>query len=169
MIRQQKTLGTQGRIVLKLNSLVDPPTIDALYDASSAGVRIDLAVRGICCLRPGVRGLSDSIRVRSIVGRFLEHSRVYRFGEPGADARYFISSADLMPRNLDRRVEAAVPVDDPELRGRLDEILQVTFADDVLSWELRADGGWSKVPTVHGLDAQETLMGLAAARARESR
>jgi polyphosphate kinase len=169
MIRQQKTLGTQGRIVLKLNSLVDPPTIDALYDASSAGVRIDLAVRGICCLRPGVRGLSDTIRVRSIVGRFLEHSRVYRFGEPGADARYFISSADLMPRNLDRRVEAAVPVDDPELRGRLDEILQVTFADDVLSWELRADGGWSKVPTVHGLDAQETLMGLAAARARESR
>jgi polyphosphate kinase len=169
MIRQQKTLGTQGRIVLKLNSLVDPPTIDALYDASAAGVRIDLAVRGICCLRPGVRGLSDSIRVRSIVGRFLEHSRVYRFGEPGADARYFISSADLMPRNLDRRVEAAVPVDDPELRARLDEILQVTFADDVLSWELRADGGWSKVPTVHGLDAQETLMGLAASRAREPR
>ncbi len=169
MIRQQKTLGTQGRIVLKLNSLVDPPTIDALYDASTAGVRIDLAIRGICCLRPGVRGLSDTIRVRSIVGRFLEHSRVYRFGEPGADARYFISSADLMPRNLDRRVEAAVPVDDPELRARLDEILQVTFADDVLSWELRADGGWSKVPTVHGLDAQETLMGLAAARARESR
>jgi polyphosphate kinase len=169
MIRQQKTLGTQGRIVLKLNSLVDPPTIDALYDASAAGVRIDLAVRGICCLRPGVRGLSDSIRVRSIVGRFLEHSRVYRFGEPGSDARYFISSADLMPRNLDRRVEAAVPVDDPELRTRLDEILQVTFADDVLSWELRADGGWSKVPTVHGLDAQETLMGLAAARARDPR
>ena len=169
MIRQQKTLGTQGRIVLKLNSLVDPPTIDALYDASAAGVRIDLAVRGICCLRPGVRGLSDSIRVRSVVGRFLEHSRVYRFGEPGSDARYFISSADLMPRNLDRRVEAAVPVDDPELRTRLDEILQVTFADDVLSWELRADGGWSKVPTVHGLDAQETLMGLAAARARDPR
>ncbi len=169
MIRQQRTLGSEGRIVLKLNSLVDPPTIDALYEASAAGVRIDLAVRGICCLRPGVRGLSDSIRVRSIVGRFLEHSRIYRFGEPGADARYFISSADLMPRNLDRRVEAAVPVDDPELRARLDEILQVTFADDVLSWELRADGGWSKVPTVHGLDAQETLMGLATARARESR
>jgi len=169
MIRQQMTLGTQGRIVLKLNSLVDPQTIDALYEASGAGVRIDLAVRGICCLRPGVRGLSDTIRVRSIVGRFLEHSRIYRFGEPGPDARYFISSADLMPRNLDRRVEAAVPVDDPELRARLDEILQVTFADDVLSWELRADGGWSKVPTVNGLDAQETLMGLAAARAREQR
>jgi polyphosphate kinase len=170
MVRQQAALGTQGRIVLKLNSLVDPPTIDALYEASAAGVPIDLAVRGICCLRPGVRGLSDTIRVRSIVGRFLEHSRIYRFGEPGVpDARYFISSADLMPRNLDRRVEAAVPVDDPALRLRLDEILQVTFADDVLSWELRSDGGWSKVPTVHGLDAQETLMGLATARAREAR
>jgi polyphosphate kinase len=169
MIRQQAAKGSEGRIVLKLNSLVDPPTIDALYDASTAGARIDLAVRGICCLRPGVRGLSDSIRVRSIVGRFLEHSRIYRFGEPGPDARYFISSADLMPRNLDRRVEAAVPVDDPELRLRLDEVLQVTFADDVLSWELRPDGGWSKVPTVNGLDAQETMMGLAVARAREGR
>jgi len=169
MIRQQMTLGTEGRIVLKLNSLVDPQTIDALYEASDAGVRIDLAIRGICCLRPGVPGLSESIRVRSIVGRFLEHSRVFRFGEPGSDARYFISSADLMPRNLDRRVEAAVPVDDPDLRARLDEILQVTFADDVLSWELRPDGGWSKIPTVNGLDAQETLMGLATARAREAR
>jgi polyphosphate kinase len=163
------TLGSDGRIVLKLNSLVDPQTIDALYEASEVGVRIDLAIRGICCLRPGVRGLSDSIRVRSIVGRFLEHSRVFRFGEPGPDARYFISSADLMPRNLDRRVEVAVPVDDPDLRARLDEILQVTFADDVLSWELRPDGGWSKISTVNGLDAQETLMGLATARAKEAR
>jgi polyphosphate kinase len=169
MIRQQMTLGSEGRIVLKLNSLVDPQTIDALYEASGVGVRIDLAVRGICCLRPGVRGLSDSIRVRSIVGRFLEHSRVFRFGEPGPDARYFISSADLMPRNLDRRVEVAAQVDDPGLRARLDEILQVTFADDVLSWELRPDGGWSKIATVNGLDAQETLMGLATARAREVR
>jgi polyphosphate kinase len=169
MIRQQMTLGSEGLIVFKLNSLVDPQTIDALYEASGAGVRIDLAVRGICCLRPGVRGLSDSISVRSIVGRYLEHSRIYRFGQPGPGSRYFISSADLMPRNLDRRVEAAVPVDDPELRARLDEILQVTFADDVLSWELRPVGGWSKVPTVNGLDAQETLTGLATARAREGR
>jgi polyphosphate kinase len=169
MIRQQSALGSDGRIVLKLNSLVDPQTIDALYEASSGGVGIDLAIRGICCLRPGVSGLSETIRVRSIVGRFLEHSRIYRFGDPRGDARYFISSADLMPRNLDRRVEAAVPVDDPDLRARLDEILQVTFADDVLSWELRPDGGWSKIPTVNGLDAQETLMGLATMRARESR
>jgi polyphosphate kinase len=169
MIRQQAALGSEGRLFFKLNSLVDPQTIDALYEASGAGVQIDLAIRGICCLRPGVPGLSDSIRVRSIVGRFLEHSRIYRFGAPGSDARYFISSADLMPRNLDRRVESAVPVDDPELRARLDEIIQVTFADDVLSWELGPDGGWSKVPIVHGLDAQETLMGLATARAREGR
>ena len=169
MIRQQMALGEQGRITLKLNSLVDPQTIDALYEASSAGVRIDLAVRGICCLRPEVPGLSETIRVRSVVGRFLEHSRIYRFGDPAREARYYISSADLMPRNLDRRVEAAVPVDDPALRARLDEIIEVTFADDVLSWELHADGSWSKVRTERGVDVQETMMTLATARARERR
>jgi polyphosphate kinase len=169
MIRQQQAVGEAGRIALKLNSLVDPQTIDALYEASSAGVRIDLAVRGICCLRPKVPGLSETIRVRSIVGRFLEHSRIYRFGEPERGGRYYISSADLMPRNLDRRVEAAVPVDDPALRERLDEIIEVTFADDVLSWELNADGSWSKVPTEQGIDVQETMMTLAIARARERR
>jgi polyphosphate kinase len=169
MIRQQQAVGEAGRIALKLNSLVDPQTIDALYEASSAGVRIDLAVRGICCLRPKVPGLSETIRVRSIVGRFLEHSRIYRFGEPERGGRYYISSADLMPRNLDRRVEAAVPVDDPALRERLDEIIEVTFADDVLSWELNADGSWSKVPTEQGVDVQETMMTLAIARARERR
>jgi polyphosphate kinase len=169
MIRQQQAVGEAGRIALKLNSLVDPQTIDALYEASSAGVQIDLAVRGICCLRPKVPGLSETIRVRSIVGRFLEHSRIYRFGEPERGGRYYISSADLMPRNLDRRVEAAVPVDDPALRERLDEIIEVTFADDVLSWELNADGSWSKVPTEQGVDVQETMMTLAIARARERR
>jgi polyphosphate kinase len=169
LIRQQMAAGEAGRIALKLNSLVDPQTIEALYEASSAGVRIDLAVRGICCLRPKVPGLSETIRVRSIVGRFLEHSRIYRFGDPGREARYYISSADLMPRNLDRRVEVAVPVDDPALRERLDEIIEVTFADDVLSWELHADGGWSKVPTEQGVDVQETMMARAIARAREPR
>ena len=167
LIRQQMAAGEEGRIALKLNSLVDPQTIEALYEASSAGVRINLAVRGICCLRPKVPGLSETIRVRSIVGRFLEHSRIYRFGEPELGARYYISSADLMPRNLDRRVEVAVPVDDPALRQRLDEIIEVTFADDVLSWELDADGSWSKVPTEQGVDVQETMMRLAIARVRE--
>ena len=169
LIRQQRAAGDEGRIALKLNSLVDPQTIDALYDASSAGVRIDLAVRGICCLRPQVPGLSETIRVRSVVGRFLEHSRIYRFGDPEREARYYISSADLMPRNLDRRVEVAVPVDDPALRQRLDEIIEITFADDVLSWELRADGGWSKVATEQGVDVQDTMMRLATERARERR
>ena len=169
LIRQQMAAGEEGRIALKLNSLVDPQTIEALYEASSAGVRIDLAVRGICCLRPKVPGLSETIRVRSIVGRFLEHSRIYRFGDRVRGARYYISSADLMPRNLDRRVEVAVPVDDPALRERLDEIIEVTFADDVLSWELDDDGGWSKVPTEQGVDVQETMMARAIARAREPR
>src|SRR5438876_2836492 len=169
LIRQQQVAGESGRIALKLNSLVDPQTIDALYEASSAGVLIDLAVRGICCLRPKVLGLSETIRVRSIVGRFLEHSRIYRFGDPGREARYYISSADLMPRNLDRRVEVAVPVDDPALRERLDEIIEATFADDVLSWELDDDGGWSKVPTEQGVDVQEAMMARAIARAREPR
>ena len=169
LIRQQRAAGDEGRIALKLNSLVDPQTIDALYDASSAGVRIDLAVRGICCLRPQVPGLSETIRVRSVVGRFLEHSRIYRFGDPEREARYYISSADLMPRNLDRRVEVAVPVDDPALRQRLDDIIEITFADDVLSWELQADGGWSKVATEQGVDVQDTMMRLATERARERR
>jgi len=169
LIRQQMAAGEEGRIALKLNSLVDPQTIEALYEASSAGARIDLAVRGICCLRPKVPGLSETIRVRSIVGRFLEHSRIYRFGDRVRGARYYISSADLMPRNLDRRVEVAVPVDDPALRQRLDEIIEVTFADDVLSWELDDDGGWSKVPTEQGVDVQEAMMARAIARAREPR
>src|SRR5262249_48075849 len=127
LIRAQAS--PHGRIVLKLNSLVDQRIIDALYDASSAGAETTLIVRGICCLRPGVDGLSETITVRSIVGRFLEHSRIYRFGT-GERATYLLGSADLMPRNLDRRVETLVPVRDPQLRTRLDQVLEALSADD---------------------------------------
>ena len=152
-----------GRIVLKMNSLVDSEMIDALYEASAGGAEIDLIVRGICCLRPGVKGLSERIRVRSIVGRYLEHSRIFRFGSDER-ARYYIGSADLMPRNLDRRVECVAPVTDPELTARLAEILSVSLEDDVLAWELRPDG-WRKVRTKTGVNAHERLQELAEARA----
>jgi polyphosphate kinase len=112
-----------------------------------------------------VAGLSDRIRVRSLVGRYLEHSRIFRFGER-AEATHYIGSADLMQRNLDRRVEALVPVSDPALAARLDEILDVVLHDDVLSWTLGPDGAWSKVPGERGLDAQQRLQELAVERAR---
>ena len=168
LIRSEANEGAQGRIVLKMNSLVDPGMIDELYAASRAGVRIDLIVRGICCLRPGVPGLSENIRVRSIVGRYLEHSRIFAFGER-RERHYYIGSADLMPRNLDRRVEAVAPVDDPELQARLQEILDVNLADDMLAWELRSDGRWRKVPTVEGVHTHRRLQELAIERARPRR
>ena len=147
-----------GRIVLKVNSLADPEIIDALYAASQAGVEIDLVVRGICCLRPGVPGLSDRIRVRSIVGRFLEHSRIFRFGSVARGPRYFIGSADLMARNLDSRVEAVVEVDEAAHQRRLDEILEVNLADDRLAWQLGPEGGWTRVASRHGLETHERLL-----------
>ncbi|MEX0663428.1 MAG: RNA degradosome polyphosphate kinase [Acidimicrobiia bacterium] len=163
-IRAEGAKGSDGRIVLKMNSLVDPALIDALYDASNAGAEIDLVVRGICCLRPQVPGLSERIRVRSIVGRYLEHSRIYRFGADPMAAEYLIGSADWMPRNLDRRVEALVPVTAPDLKARLAEILTVDLADDVLAWELGADGSWHKVENLEGLDTHARLRELAIAR-----
>jgi polyphosphate kinase len=163
---EAESSGPGGRIVLKMNSLVDAEIIDALYWASARGTQVDLIVRGICCLVPGVPGLSEGISVRSIVGRFLEHSRIFRFGADDATAHYYIGSADLMPRNLDRRVEAVVPVTEPALRGRLAEILEVNLADDVLAWELSAEGEWAKVPTVRGLNTHERLQELALARAQ---
>jgi polyphosphate kinase len=153
-----------GSIVLKMNSLVDAELIDALYEASQAGVGIDLLVRGICCLRPGVPGLSATVRVRSIVGRFLEHSRIYRFGSDARGYDYLIGSADWMPRNLDRRVEALTPVEDPALQMRLAEILRVGFDDDELAWELDGDGVWRKVASTNGVDAHRTLQALAVER-----
>jgi polyphosphate kinase len=154
-----------GRIVLKMNSLVDTEMIDALYKASQAGTSIDLIIRGICCLRAGVPGLSENIRVRSLVGRYLEHSRIFRFGADERTARYFIGSADLMPRNLDRRVEATAEVKDPALRARLQEFLDVCLTDDTLSWAMESDASYSKVPTTAGVDAQATLQELAVTRA----
>jgi polyphosphate kinase len=152
-----------------MNSLVDAETIDALYEASRAGVPVDLSVRGICCLRPGVPGLSETIRVRSIVGRFLEHSRIFRFGNRERGFKHFVGSADLMPRNLERRVEVTVPVLDPALCARLDEILETGWEDDVLAWELDAEGEWMKVPTERGVSAQQRLMQLAVDRGTGSR
>ncbi len=165
-IRQEAKKGEEGRVVIKVNHVLDTEMIDTLYEASQAGVDIDLIVRGICGLRPGVPGLSERIRVRSLVGRFLEHSRVYRFGRPEQKATYYMGSADLMTRNLSGRVEALVPVHDPALQGRLEEIIQVNLADDVLAWSLGPDGKWSKVPTEVGVNAQTRLMELALERAR---
>jgi polyphosphate kinase len=165
-IERQAELGPEGRMTLKMNSLVDPEMIDALYTASQAGTPIDLIVRGICCLRAGVPGLSETIRVRSIVGEFLEHSRIYRFGADPETAEYLIGSADLMPRNLDRRVEALVPVSAPAMRDRLDEILTINLADDTLAWELDRDGAWRRVPRTAGVNTHRQLEELAARRAR---
>ncbi len=128
-----------ARITMKMNSLVDGRCIRALYRASQAGVHVDLNVRGICCLRPGVPGVSENIRVVSIVGRLLEHSRVYAFHRDGADTIY-ISSADLMPRNLDHRVELAAPIESEELRAELLDTLERAFADNTNAWELDERG-----------------------------
>jgi polyphosphate kinase len=137
--------------------------IEALYDASRAGTEIDLIIRGISCLRPGVPGLSEHIRVRSIVGRYLEHSRIYRFGTEDRSVRFFIGSADLMPRNLDHRVECVTEVVDRGLKDRLDEILRVNLDDDVLAWEL-GPRGWIKVPTERGIETQSLLQWRAEGR-----
>jgi polyphosphate kinase len=159
-----KQANADGRIAMKLNSLVDPELIEALYDASQAGARVDLIVRGICCLRPGVAGLSETIRVRSIVGRHLEHSRIFRFGRDD-HATYFLGSADLMERNLDRRVEVLSPVRAPALKAQLDEILATLEADDALAWELDQDGRWHRVSRNGSLNAQTELEHDALERA----
>ncbi|HEY4897061.1 MAG TPA: polyphosphate kinase 1 [Solirubrobacteraceae bacterium] len=160
-----------ARITMKMNSLVDGRCIRALYAASRAGVTVELNVRGICCLRPGVEGLSENIRVVSIVGRLLEHSRVYAFERDGAHT-IFIASADLMPRNLDHRVELAVPIESAELRGELLDTLQRAFADNLSSWDLDGDGAWhrrSPGPGEQPRSLQLELAELYAARASTER
>ncbi len=212
-IEEQALVGEDGEIIIKVNGLTDPQIIDSLYKASQRGVKILLIVRGICSLRPKVDGLSENITVRSTVGRFLEHSRIYRFGKSKADphdsleltlaerlkvsmgkisdrsylkdsegftpaehgikypgyldssvdpgAEYFIGSADLMERNLDRRIEAVVPIKDRYLCARLEGILQICLLDDMFSWELKADATWERVASDKAISSQEIFMQVA--------
>jgi polyphosphate kinase len=156
--------GKVSGISIKVNSLVDEKIIDALYDASRAGVPVDIWVRGMCALRPGVPGLSETIRVRSILGRFLEHSRIYLF-RTGGDDEILIGSADLMDRNLDRRVEALVRVQDPASRADLAGLLDLAWGEDVDHWALGPDGEWARVPRRPGLvDIQHELVSRSQSR-----
>jgi len=161
--------GEVGRIRIKVNSLVDPEVIDALYAASSAGVTVEIIARGICMLRPGVSGLSERITVRSVLGRFLEHSRILSF-QTNDRTTTWIGSADLMPRNLDRRVEVLVPVEDSRLRSDLAEVLDALLADTRFSWDLDAEGNWHRTEPkgrAKPVSAQEVLMTRATKRAKK--
>jgi polyphosphate kinase len=155
--------GVPGRVVMKMNALIDGPVIEAVYRASQAGVPVDLVVRSICGLRPGVPGVSENVHVRSIVGRFLEHARIFAF-HSGDDARVFMGSADMMIRNLDHRVEVITPVEDATARRELLTSLDLMLADTALAWRLHPDGHWSRVTPAEGetpLNSQEALMARA--------
>jgi polyphosphate kinase len=165
---EAKRRGERARIALKMNALVDARKIQALYEASRAGVQVDLNVRGICCLRPGIAGISDNITVNSVVGRFLEHSRIFVF-QRGDETRVYIGSADLMPRNLDHRVELVAPIEDPSLRDEAVEIVERSLADNTNAWELDSDGRWTRRDPGGGRtrNVQDELMEWYGARAAE--
>jgi polyphosphate kinase len=167
-IREEAAAG-DGEITIKVNGLSDPELIDVLYEASAAGVKIDLLVRSICCLRPGVPGLSENIRVRSVVGRFLEHSRIFRFGSAARGRRHYIGSADAMTRNLDRRVEVLVPVEEPALRERLDAVLAVNFDPEARAWELDAEGRWRRTPETGGFSTHARFQERARSAAEPAK
>jgi polyphosphate kinase len=164
--------GREGLVQFKVNSIVDEGVIDALYRASSAGVRVDLWVRGICAVRPGVEGLSENIRVHSILGRFLEHSRVFVFGG-GGEPEVLIGSADMMHRNLDRRVEALLRITDPQHIAELRSLLDLGMSEDYTRWELSGDGRWTRRTTdAKGAplaDLQSTLIEMYDKRRRKAR
>jgi polyphosphate kinase len=167
LINAQRDRGPSGRISMKVNGLTDPPTIDALYEASSAGVEIRLEVRTLCALRPGVAGLSENITVHSLVGEFLEHSRIFIFGSPGeVEFSIWLGSADLMERNLDRRVEVQVPIENRTLQQELLEAFEVTWRDDLFTWVLGTDRRWRRLQPVNNFSAQSEFKRLALLRSR---
>ncbi|MBU6514441.1 MAG: polyphosphate kinase 1 [Acidobacteriota bacterium] len=167
MIARQATRGRSGRILMKTNGLTDPTVIDALYAASNAGVEIRLQVRTLCCLRPGIAGLSENITVQSLVGEFLEHSRLFIFGRPGEeDFSIHMGSADVMERNLDRRVEVLVPIETPSLQNEILEAFDVTWRDDCFTWVLGTDRRWRRLQSVNGFSAQSEFKRLATLRSR---
>ncbi len=167
LINQQRDRGRSGRIAMKVNGLTDPPIIDALYEASSAGVEIRLEVRTLCALRPGVAGLSENITVHSLVGEFLEHSRILIFGSPGeTEFSIWMGSADLMERNLDRRVEVQVPIENRTLQQELLEAFEVTWRDDLYTWVLGTDRRWRRLQPVNNFSAQSEFKRLALLRSR---
>ena len=171
LINEERLAGRDGAIDIKVNGLTDPRVIDELYAAARAGVRIRLVVRGLCCLRPGIPELSETIHVCSIVGEFLEHSRIFSFGSEGGPngRRVLIGSSDLMERNLDRRIEATTPVTDPLLVEQLVDVLERNFADDKFSWVLGPDQRWRRHETVLARSVQEELKALATERFRQWR
>jgi polyphosphate kinase len=160
--------GERAEIRLKVNQLTDPAIIEELYRASNAGAKIDVFARSISMLRPGVPGLSENIRVRSIVGRFLEHSRVFIF-HAGEESHYLMGSADLMPRNLDHRIEIVTPIEQPRAQAELNTVFDALLADNVHAWELEPDDTWRRLRPEKGerkVVAQTTLMRRANARER---